>query len=387
MIARPLSRRFAAAASFALASVAPAFAQDSAAADADAASRGRIEQLTGEERAALLDRHEAFLALPAAERDRLRALHGTLAADGPTGALNRTLDRLRDVLERLTPSERAAVESARNPSERVVLLRRVIDGYRSIPPPPERTGDRSDLAPGQRSPLDWPRVDLIEEELVALLADRTSLLRLNDEDPLTLERPDRLLRILEAAATSRGSLRPRSPEDWLPDDLLTELDARLVEREFPGLSTWLASEGEPREIATRIARGQLVDILADALRDAWTERIGGSDGERLLDHLVQLPDREAARPAGRGARQDLAERVVRSDDVSAEDLGLTEAVRRDAVRALDLSNRLREVASGARRFGRRGGDRRGPDRHPSDRPGPRPEPGPNPQRPGFRPDR
>ncbi|QDT17466.1 hypothetical protein [Alienimonas californiensis] len=388
MIRRPLAPGVAAAALLLAAAAVPAQGQD-----ADAASRARIEALTAEERAALRDRHEAFLDLPEAERERLRSLHARLEADGPAGDLNQTLDRLRAVLVRLTPAERAAVESADTPAERVVLLRRVIDGYRSIPPPPEGFSDFFNRAPGERSAADWPRVDLIEEELIVLLAERSSLSRLTGDDPLAAPRPERLFRVLESAATTRGSLRPRPPEEWLPDTLLTELDARLTARGLPGLDRWLGGTGPGGEFAAQFARGQLVGILSRALRKAWTERVGGPNGERLLPLLTSLPDRDAVRAAGGAAREELAERLVRSPPEGPDETvaGLSEEEREAAVRAFELADRLRDLSFGSRRFGRRGnGDRRPPDRRPEERgDGPpngngRPEEGGPPNRPSFR---
>ncbi|MFH5802451.1 hypothetical protein [Alienimonas sp. DA493] len=349
--------------------VAPAVGQD-----AEAASRARIENLTAEERAALRDRHEAFLALPEAERERLRSLHARLEAEGPAGELNQTLNRLRAVLARLTPAERAAIESAETPAQRVVLLRRVIDGYRSIPAPPERFSDLFDREPGERSPTDWPREELIEEELIALLAERSSLSRLTGDDPLAAPRPERLFRVLEAAATTRGSLRPRTAEDWLPDPLLRELDARLTARGLPGLNRWLDGDGEGREFAVRFARSQLVGLLSRALREAWTVRVGGEDGERLLPYLAARPDRDAVwnvlRDAGGAAQAEIAERMVESGPAEENGgvAGLSEEERQAAVRAFQLADRLRDLSFGIRRFGRRGnGDRRPPDRRPDER--------------------
>ncbi|NNJ24266.1 hypothetical protein [Alienimonas chondri] len=358
MIARRPRLIFAVAVTFAAVGVVPASGQD-----AEAASRERIKNLTAEERAALRDRHEAFLSLPDAERDRLRSLHARLEEDGPGGELNQSLDRLQAVLARLTPTERAAVESASTPEERVVMLRRVIDGYRTIPPPPERFSDWFDPAPGQRSPRDWPRKDLIEEELTALLADQSSLSRVTGDDPLERPRAERLFLVLDAVATPRGVQRPRPAEDWLQDSLLTQLDLRLSERGLPGLAAWMQGEGERGEFGMRFVRGQLVEIMASALREAWTERIGGPDGERLLDQLTAMPDRVAVRSAGGPARADLAEDLVRDERVSAEDLSMTDEERQTAARAFELANRLRDSVSGNRRFGgRRGGDRRPPER-------------------------
>lgn len=336
--------------------------------DADAASRVRIENLTAEERAALRDRHEAFLALPEAERRRLRDLHARLQEEGPAGELNQTLDRLQAVLARMTPSERAAVDSAETSAEKITVLRRVIGGYRSIPPPLASLSDWNDRLPGERSPLDWPRRDLIEEELIRLLSERTSLLRLEGEDPLALPRHERLLRVLEAAATTRGSLRPRPPEDWLPDDLLAELDVRLTERGLPGLSAWLSESNDPRSFTVRFARMQLIEVLADASRDAWTKQIGGPGGERLLDHLSDLPNRDALQAAGGAAREELAERVVRAnEEITSEELGLTPEQRNDAERAFELAKRMREYGAGFRRFPRRSPDWRSGDRRPGER--------------------
>ena len=329
--------------------------------DPDAISRRQIAALSEEERAAVEERHAAFLALPDAERERLRSLHGALAAEGPAGPLNQTLDRLRLVVERFSPSERAAVESARTSAEKVVVLRRIIDGYRSIPPPPERTDTGWEpREPGERSPFDWPQAGLIEEELLALLADRTGLLRLSGEDPLALPRAERLVRIVEAAATPRGTLSLRPPEDWLPDSLLLELDRRLSDRKLPGLSAWLPEDGGSRGSGARFARDQLVEILSDALRDAWTRRVAGEGERRLLDHLAALPDRYAVRATGEDAKAFLAENLVRSDRVLPPDLAFTDEERAAATKAFDLAKRLRDAANGGRRFGgRRGGGPRG----------------------------
>ena len=347
--------------------------------DPDAVSRRQIAALSEEERAALKERHAAFLALPDAERDRLRTLHGALADEGPAGPLNQTLDRLRTVVERFSPSERAAVESAATPAEKVAVLRRIIDGYRSIPPPPERTESGWEpREPGERSPLDWPQAGLIEEELLALLADRTSLLRLSGEDPLALPRAERLVRIVEAAATARGTLSVRPPEDWLPDSLLLDLDRRLSDRGLPGLAAWLPEDGRPRDLGARVARVQLIEILSDALRDAWTERVAGEGERRLLDHLAALPDRYAVRATGADAKAFLAENLVRSDRTLPPDLAFTDEERAAATKAFDLAKRLRDAANGGRRFGgRRGGGPRGgpggPGGGPRDGgPGPRP---------------
>ena len=183
---------------------------------------------------------------------------------------------------------------------------------------------------------------------------------------------------MEAAATARGTLSVRPPEDWLPDSLLLDLDRRLSDRGLPGLAAWLPEDGRPRDLGARVARVQLIEILSDALRDAWTERVAGEGERRLLDHLAALPDRYAVRATGADAKAFLAENLVRSDRTLPPDLAFTDEERAAATKAFDLAKRLRDAANGGRRFGgRRGGGPRGgpggPGGGPRDGgPGPRP---------------
>ena len=240
------------------------FAGPAAATADDAANRAAIEGMTAEQRAALLGRHEAFLALPAAERARLRALHAALDADGPAGELNRTLDRLRDVLGRLTPAERAAVDGAPNAAAKVAALRKALDAYRRIPPPPAG-GDRDAF----RAAFAWPQRDLIVDQLADVLSERASLAVTVGGDPRDLPTADRLLAVVRGPVSTRaGTLK--SPDAWLPDDVLTALDRRLADRGLPGLDAWLQRDG-----TAQIARRKLSDLLGTALRDAWATRVAG----------------------------------------------------------------------------------------------------------------
>ena len=286
-------------------SIAATFLPPPAAADEGAESRAAIERLTGEERDALRDRHAAFLALPAAERERLRSLRERLQADAETGeyggTLNQTLDRLRDVLAALPPEHRVLIDAAESPQARAEALRRVLADRRRIPLPPAGGGEEAKreafrtlkgvLEEPDRPRLRDPRRAAIVAEAFALLTDRAapSVPGVYDIGP----RHERLMAVLDATAGRTGADSRRS-ERWLSDGLLRDLAARVAARGYPGLDAWLVDDRRG------VLRFVLAEELGRELGRAWVAHIGGPDGERLFELLSSVPEDEAARIAADG---------------------------------------------------------------------------------------
>ena len=266
------ARRLSIAAALLVPAPASAFQED------DAASRAAVRNLTAEERAALRDRHEAFLALPDAERARLRSLRETLRADAVAGgSLNATLDRLRDVLSELPAEDVARIDAQSTPAAQAAELRRVLEARRRIPSPED--GPRELFGPG----FDAERRAVVVEELIPIVEARAPSLNLAE----IAEPRERLAEVL-SFLERRYTLRPDGVAKWLGPAEMRDLDARLAARDLPGFGTWLDAAW-----SEEIARRWLAKLLGDELFRRWAEHVAGPDRDRLFQLLATLPPEQA----------------------------------------------------------------------------------------------